>query len=71
MDITIKREDCESLLNNLDEVIDKVVKLSGESNGRTLKNYSPDKNLTELLQELMFIRHSVIVMVDDPYELYE
>lgn len=71
MEIVIKREDYENVLSDLDRSIDKVRKLSGESNGRTLKSYSPDRKLTELLQELLFIRHSIILMVNDPYELYE
>ena len=71
MEIVIKREDYEDVLNDLDRSIDKVRELSGESNGRTLKSYSPDRKLTELLQELLFIRHSIILMVNDPYELYE
>lgn len=71
MEIVIKREDYENVLNDLDRSIDKVRELSGESNGRTLKSYSPDRKLTELLQELLFIRHSIILMADDPYELYE
>lgn len=71
MEIVIKREDYENVLSDLDRSIDKVRELSGESNGRTLKSYSPDRKLTELLQELLFIRHSIILMVDDPYELYE
>lgn len=71
MEIVIKREDYENVLSDLDRSIDKVRELSGESNGRTLKSYSPDRKLTELLQELLFIRHSIILMVNDPYELYE